>query len=325
MSNFQRLLVGMAAAVGVIFSAGSFGAQAYPNRPIRVVVGFPPGGAVDFIARLVAQNFSEKFGQPVVVENRPGAGSSIGTERVARSAPDGHTLLLMAISGVVQAVLRDDLPYNLQRDLAPISLIAIGQFVLAVHPAVAARNVTELVALARAQPGKMSYSASGKGDSSHLAAELFALRADIKLLHVPYRGSAEAVVATAAAQVPISFTSLAGALALIDAGKLRPLAVSSSRRASLLPSIPTLDESGLTGYDYSTWYGMLAPVGTNKSIVEMLSVAVGQAARIATIKEALIRQGFDPHTNTPEQFAAFIQKEIEQNRQLIKAAGVTSG
>ncbi len=325
MSNFQRLLVGMAAAVGVIFSAGSFGAQAYPNRPIRVVVGFPPGGAVDFIARLVAQNFSEKFGQPVVVENRPGAGSSIGTERVARSAPDGHTLLLMAISGVVQAVLRDDLPYNLQRDLAPISLIAIGQFVLAVHPAVAARNVTELVALARAQPGKMSYSASGKGDSSHLAAELFALRADIKLLHVPYRGSAEAVVATAAAQVPISFTSLAGAVALIDAVKLRPLAVSSSRRASLLPSIPTLDESGLTGYDYSTWYGMLAPAGTNKSIVEMLSVAVGQAARIATIKEALIRQGFDPHTNTPEQFAAFIQKEIEQNRQLIKAAGVTSG
>ena len=252
MSNFQRLLVGMAAAFGVIFSAGSFGAQVYPNRPIRVVVGFPPGGAVDFIARLVAQNFSEKFGQPVVVENRPGAGSSIGTERVARSAPDGHTLLLMAISGVVQAVLRDDLPYNLQRDLAPISLIAIGQFVLAVHPAVAARNVTELVALARAQPGKMSYSASGKGDSSHLAAELFALRADIKLLHVPYRGSAEAVVATAAAQVPISFTSLAGAVALIDAGKLRPLAVSSSRRASLLPSIPTLDESGLTGYDFST-------------------------------------------------------------------------
>ncbi|MEI7681179.1 MAG: tripartite tricarboxylate transporter substrate binding protein [Betaproteobacteria bacterium] len=325
MSNFQRLLVGMAAAFGVIFSAGSFGAQVYPNRPIRVVVGFPPGGAVDFIARLVAQNFSEKFGQPVVVENRPGAGSSIGTERVARSAPDGHTLLLMAISGVVQAVLRDDLPYNLQRDLAPISLIAIGQFVLAVHPAVAARNVTELVALARAQPGKMSYSASGKGDSSHLAAELFALRAEIKLLHVPYRGSAEAVVATAAAQVPISFTSLAGAVALIDAGKLRPLAVSSSRRASLLPSIPTLDESGLTGYDYSTWYGMLAPAGTNKSILEMLSVAVGQAARIATIKEALLRQGFDPHTNTPEQFSAFIQKEIEQNRQLIKTAGVTSG
>ena len=325
MSNFQRLLVGMAAAFGVIFSAGSFGAQVYPNRPIRVVVGFPPGGAVDFIARLVAQNFSEKFGQPVVVENRPGAGSSIGTERVARSAPDGHTLLLMAISGVVQAVLRDDLPYNLQRDLAPISLIAIGQFVLAVHPAVAARNVTELVALARAQPGKMSYSASGKGDSSHLAAELFALRADIKLLHVPYRGSAEAVVATAAAQVPISFTSLAGAVALIDAGKLRPLAVSSSRRASLLPSIPTLDESGLTGYDYSTWYGMLAPAGTNKSILEMLSVAVGQAVRIATIKEALLRQGFDPHTNTPEQFSAFIQKEIEQNRQLIKTAGVTSG
>ena len=325
MSNYQRSLVGMAAAVSVIFSTGSFGAQVYPNRPIRVVVGFPPGGAVDFIARLVAQNFSEKFGQSVVVENRPGAGSSIGTERVARSAPDGHTLLLMAISGVVQAVLRDDLPYNLQRDLAPISLIAIGQFVLAVHPAVAARNVTELVALARAQPGKMSYSASGKGDSSHLAAELFALRAEIKLLHVPYRGSAEAVVATAAAQVPISFTSLAGAVALIDAGKLRPLAVSSSRRASLLPSIPTLDESGLTGYDYSTWYGMLAPAGTNKSILEMLSVAVGQAVRIATIKEALLRQGFDPHTNTPEQFSAFIQKEIEQNRQLIKTAGVTSG
>ena len=325
MSNFQRLLVGMAAAVGVIYSACSFGAQAYPNRPIRVVVGFPPGGAVDFIARLVAQNFSEKFAQPVVVENRPGAGSSIGTERVARSAPDGHALLLMAISGVVQAVLRDDLPYNLQRDLAPISLIAIGQFVLAVHPAVAARNVAELVALARAQPGKMNYGASGKGDSSHLAAELFALRAEIKLLHVPYRGSAEAVVATAAAQVPISFTSLAGALALIDAGKLRALAVSGSRRASLLPSIPTLDESGLTGYDYSTWYGMLAPAGTTKSIVEMLSVAVVQAARIATIKEALIRQGFDPHTNTPEQFAAFIQKEIEQNRQLIKVAGVTAG
>ena len=325
MSNFQRLLVGMAAAFGVIFSAGSFGAQVYPNRPIRVVVGFPPGGAVDFIARLVAQNFSEKFGQPVVVDNRPGAGSSIATERVAKSAPDGYTLLLMAISGVVQAVLRDDLPYNLQRDLAPISLIAIGQFVLAVHPAVAARNVAELVALARAQPGKMNYGASGKGDSSHLAAELFALRAEIKLLHVPYRGSAEAVVATAAAQVPISFTSLAGALALIDAGKLRALAVSGSRRASLLPSIPTLDESGLTGYDYSTWYGMLAPAGTTKSIVEMLSVAVVQAVRIATIKEVLIRQGFDPRTNTPEQFSAFIQKEIEQNRQLIKVAGVTSG
>ena len=295
-------------------------AQSYPVKPIRILVGFVPGGAVDFTARLVGQKLSESLGQPVVVENRAGSSTAIATERVATSPADGYTLLLIPTSTAVQSALRNNLPYDLKRDLAPVSLVSIGPFVLVVHPSLPARSVKEFIALARSRPGKLDYGSPGVGSANHLVGELFKLTTKVNIVHVPYKGSGEAVIAAATGEAPVSFASVAGALPLL--GRLRALAVTSAKHVSSLPSVATLDESGLPGFDYSAWYGVSVPAGVPKDIIVRLNAALGKIVQLPDVREALNRQGFEPQSGTPEQFAALISREIEQTAKLIQLTGL---
>lgn len=296
-------------------------AQSFPNKPIRLYLGFSVGSAPDAVARLLAPILSENLGQPVVVDNRVGAGGSIATETVAKSSADGHTLLLLAAADTLQPALRARIPYDLERDFAPISMVAVGTAVLAIHPSVPARDVKDLMALARSHPGKLSYGSSGVGSSSHLMGELFNSMAKVNIAHVPYKGSADSAIATAAGQIEMSFPSVVALLPLQEAGKLRGLAVTSAKRASLLPSMPTLSESGLAGYDRTTWWGVVAPTGVSRDIITRLHVVIGKVVNTPEMKASINRQGLEPQTNTPEQFAAFIHGEIAQNARLIKLAG----
>lgn len=315
-----QLLAGIVACANLsIFDAW---AQSYPAKPIRMVVGFAAGGATDATGRMVAQKLTAHLAQPVIVENRTGAGGSIATERVATSPADGYTLLLLPASGPIDSVLRPKLPYDLTRDFATISLVVIGPYMLVVHPTVPARSVKELIALGRSRPGKLSYGSAGVGSSAHLANELFNSMAMVTMLHVPYKGAAESVVANASGEVDLNFTSINTALPLLKADRLRPLAVTSAKRASSMPSVPTLDESGLPGYDRVGWWGVLAPAGVPKDIIAQLNATIAKAINTPDMKESLNKLGFEPHTSTPEQFAALIRTEIEQNARLIKAIGV---
>ncbi|OGA37470.1 MAG: hypothetical protein A3G24_08865 [Betaproteobacteria bacterium RIFCSPLOWO2_12_FULL_62_13] len=312
------LFAGIVACAGLPVSDSL--AQSYPVKPVRILVGFAPGGAVDIVARMVGQKLSENLGQPVIIENRPGASTAIATDRVARSPADGYTLLLIAISTAIQSALRTNLPYDLKRDLGPVSLVSIGPFVLAVHPSLPARNVKELIALARSQPGKLDVGTPGVGSAPHLAGELFKSSAKVNVVHVPFKGSGDSVVAAASGLVPVFIGSLASALTMLDAGRLRPVAVTTATRASLLPSIPTLDESGLPGYDYSAWYGVSAPAGVPKDIVARLNTVLGKV--VPEIKEQLNKQGLEPRTTTPEQFGALIDREIDRSVELIQLIGL---
>ena len=228
----------------------------------------------------------------------------------------------MPTSAVVQSALRSNLPYNIERDLAPISLVSTGPYLLVVHPSVPARTTRELMALARAQPGKLSYGSAGIGSANHLAGELFNLQAGTKIFHVPYKGTGEAAIATVSGEIPLSIISVAGALPLMEAGKVRALAVTSTKRTPLLPKVPSVGESGLPGYEYIVWYGMLAPSGVPADIIGRLHAVIVKAISNAETKDALNKQGFEPQTNTPEQFAALIKRDLVQNARLIQLAGL---
>lgn len=302
--------------------ASPVAAQTYPSKPIRVVVGYAPGGAVDFTARLLAQKLPEHLKQNVIVENRPGAGSTIGTALVAKAPPDGYTLLLMPTTGVVQSALRPDLPYNLERDLAPVTLVASGPFVLVVHPSVPARNVKELIGLARARAGKLNGGSPGVGSANHLAQELFNTMTKVSITHIPYKGSSEAAVATASGQVDLSFPSVAGVLSLLEAKRVRALAVTAPKRTSLLPDLSTLSEAGVPGYDYTVWYGVMIPARVPGEIVARLNAAVGAVVAAADVKETFAKQGFDARASTPGEFAATIRADLEKNARLVKQTGL---
>lgn len=297
-------------------------AQSYPVKPIRMVVGFPPGGGPDVTGRVIAQKLSETLGQSMVVENRPGASGFIAIERVATSPADGYTLLMMSSNDTALPALRTKLPYDLERDLAPVSLVTIGPMLLVIRPSLPAQNVKELIALARAQPGKLKFGSGGAGGTVHLTAELFNSMAKVNIVHVPYKGSADIVVAIASGQIDMSFPSITVAQPLVDVGKLRALAVTSAKRMSSVPSIPTLDESGLPGYDRSAWYGVAAPAGVPKAIIARLNSEIGKAVNTAEMKESFNKQGLEVQTDTPEQYAAFIHSEIVQNAKLVQSAGV---
>lgn len=320
----HRILVGIARSalgLGCALACSLVAAQNYPSKPIHLVVGYSPGGGTDATARVVAQKLSDNLGQTVIVENRPGASGSIAIERVAASPADGYTLLMLTSNETVLPALRAKLPFELERDFAPVSEVTIGPMLLVVHPSVPAHNIKELVALARSQPGKLSFGSSGVGGTPHLAGELFNLLAKVKLLHVAYKGGADAVMAAASGQVDTSFASVTSGLPMLAIGKLRALAISSAKRMSSVASIPTLDESGVAGYDYSAWYGVSAPAGTPKAIVTRLNAEIGKVVATAEMKESLNKQGLEPQTNTPEQFAAFIHSEIARSAKLIKLTG----
>ena len=296
-------------------------AQNYPLKPVRILVGFLPGGGADLVARLVAQKLTDDLGQPVLVENRAGASGTIATEATARAPANGYTLQVISAAEPAQSALRTKLSYDLARDFAPVSLIGIGAFMLAVHPSVPARNVKELIVLARSQPGKLNFSSAGIGGTPHLAGELFNVLAKVKILHVPYKGGSGTTIAVASGEVDMTFSSIPNLLPLLGSGKLKPIAVTSARRSSAAPEVPTISESGLPDYDLSGWFGMLAPAGTSKEIVARLNAGIAKAANTAELKDAFRKQGLDPQAGTPEQFEAFLRKEIIRTAMLIKLTG----
>ena len=311
--------------VGIVVAANSLPvnswAQSYPVKPIRIVVGMAVGGALDLPARFVAKMLSERLGQQVVVENRTGAGGVIATEVVAKSPADGYTLLMLNLADTVLPALRK-LPYDLQSDFAPVSFVSTYSDVIAIHPSVPARNVKELIALSRSQPGQLNYGSSGVGSLAHLSGELFNMLAKVTLLHVPYRGGAESALAAASGHVSMSVASVSAVLPLVQRDKLRPLAVTTAARASLLPTVPTLDESGVRGYDYPGWNGLAAPAGVPKDVITRLNTVLNSALSTPEAKELLAKQGLDPRTGTPEQFAKFVSDALVQNAKLIKLAGI---
>ena len=317
----SKLLVVRIGGLLAALAACVCAAQTYPVKPVRILVGFSAGGGTDVTARMVAQKLSEFLGGPVVVENRPGSGGMIATEAVAKSAADGYTLLMIAAADVVQPALRAKLSYDLERDFAPVSNVVVVPFALVSHPSVPAKNVRELLALARAQPGRLNYASSGIGSSAHLSNELFNSMANVKITHIPYKGVSEGVTALASGQVEMIFGSFPATLPLYEAGKIRMLAVSTLKRTSVMPSLPTVDESGVRGYERYGWYGVIAPAGVTKEIVARLNAGIVKVVGMPDMRETFVRQGLDPQTNTPEQYAAFIHSELVQTAKLIKASG----
>jgi len=318
-SGTGHLLTGL-----ILFSSlcAAAWAQGYPVKPVRMVVGFSPGGVADVTTRLIAPKIGEAIGQTVIVENRPGASGAIATERVATSAADGYTLLAATAADTVIPALRAKLPYNFERDLAPVALVATAPFVLVVHPSVPAHNVKQLVALARSQPGKLSYGSVGFGSTPHLSGEALKVLAGINMVHIPYKGGAEHAAALVGGQIDATYLSFASALPQSSAGRLRMLAVTSARRVSLMPSLPTLHESGVPGYDRSSWVGVLAPAGTPRDIVTRHNGLIMKIVATPEMIKMFANQGLEPHQNTPEEFAAYISRELASNAKLIQQIGV---
>ena len=297
-------------------------AQDYPVKPIRILVGFAAGSGTDIAARMAAQKLSESFGQPVLVENRPGAGGMIAMEAITKAAPDGYNLLVSAASITIQPAMRAKMPFDVPRDFTPVSLVASGPFALVVHPSVPARTTRDLVTLARTRPGGLNYSSSGVGSSPHFAGELFNALAKVKTTHVPYKGSPEAALAVARGEADFNFPSITGARPLLDAGRLRAIAISTARRSALMPELPSLHESGVPGFDRNGWYGVLGPAGMPKEVSARLSAAVAKSVNTPDMRAAFFKQGLEPESNTPEQFTELVLREVEQNVKLARAAGI---
>ncbi|MGE0559800.1 MAG: tripartite tricarboxylate transporter substrate binding protein [Burkholderiales bacterium] len=295
-------------------------AQSYPSKPLRLVVPFPPGGPTDIVSRLLAPKMAAALGQQIVVENRGGAGGAIGTEQVARAAPDGYTLVMGTIGGLAVAKsLNPKLGYDTLRDLAPITQSVSVTSILVVHPSVPAKNVRELLALAKAAPGKLNYASSGNGTITHLAGELLKLTGKVNIAHVPYKGGAPALVALVSGEVDMSYENSLIITPHIKSGKVRGLAVTSAKRSALLPQLPTIAET-LPGYSASGWYGLLAPAKTPQPVIARLNAEAVKALRSQDVVDKLSGQGAEPVGSTPEEFTAFIRSEIDKWANLVKAA-----
>ena len=297
-------------------------AQDYPAKPVRVVVPFPPGGGTDVIARALTQKLSERLGNNFLVENRSGAGGTIGTEIVSKAAADGYTLGLVNGSHASNPGIYRKLSYDAVYDFAPITLLVSGPAVLVVHPSVQAKTVRELITIAKASPGKLHYASAGSGTPPHLAGELFKSFAGINMVHVPYKGNAAALSDLLAGQVSVSFPGLPAALPHVKAEKLRALAVTGARRSALLPELPTIAESGVRGYEASAWYGLLAPAGTSSAITGKLNQEVVQIVYLPEMKERLREHGLEPVGNTPGEFTRFLHAEIAKWRKVVAGAGM---
>lgn len=289
---------------------------------MRVLVGFVAGSGTDTSARLLAQKLDEQFKQPVIVDNRPGAGGNLASDAVAKAPPDGYTLLMAAASIAIQPAMTLKLPFDVPRSFTAISMVATGPFVLVVHPSVPAKSARELVAVARSKPGVLNYASSGAGSSAHLQGELFNALSKTRTVHVPYKGSPQAVLGVVNGEVDFSFPSITGAQPLLDSGRLRALGVSTAKRTSLMPNLPTLHESGVPGYDRTGWYALLGPAGMARDVVGRLEGAARRAVSAPETKTAFLRQGLEVETTTPEQLTEFIKREVEQNIDLARNAGI---
>lgn len=295
----------------------------YPNKPIKVVVTFPPGGSSDAIIRILSTRLNDKLGQPLVLENRPGAGGNIGLSAVAKAAPDGYMLGVGAAGGLTaNSSLYPQMPFDVAKDFAPITMLASIPFVLVGHPSVPADNMQQLIALAKSQPGKVSIGHGGNGTAMHLSTALFTQMADIKLIEVPYRGSGPAAMDTLSGQIQLSVTDLAAALPHIKAGKLKAFAVTSPKRLSNLPDVPTLSESGLTGYDSTGWFGLVAPTGTPPQIIQRLHAEFTAALNDESIKSQMRQNGMEPIATSIEGFDSYIKSETQKWAKVIKQANI---
>ena len=297
-------------------------ADTYPSKPIRFILPFPPGGGTDTLARIVGQKLTQDFGQTVVMDNRPGAGANIGAEIAAHSAPDGYTIVMGNIAHAVNATLYRKLGYDLVKDFAPITLLAATPNILVVHPSVTAKSVKELIALAKARPGQFNYASSGSGSSAHLAGELFKNLAGVDLVHIPYKGGGPAVISLIAGESAVGFATMPSVLPQVKAGKLRALAVTTAKRSPAVPDLPTIAEAGVPGYEANTWYGVLAPAKTPAPIVGRLHGEFLNIMQSADIRERIAVHGYEPETNTPQEFAAYIKSEIIKWGKVVKAAGI---
>ena len=298
-------------------------AQNYPERPVRVVVPFPAGGGTDILARLLMQKLAERMGGAnFVIDNRAGAGGTIGTEVVARAPADGYTILVASSSHTINPSVYKKIGYDPLRDFAPITLIASGPGLLVVHPSVPAKNVKELIALGKARPGQLNYASAGNGTPPHLAAELFKSMAGVNFIHVPYKGNVPAFVDLVSGAVALSFPTITSGLPQVRAGKLRALGVTSRTRSTVIPDVPTIAESGVPGYEATTWYGTLAPAGTSASIVNRLHQQMSEALKAQDVREKLLAQGLEPVGNRPAEFTTLISTELAKWSKVVAAAGV---
>jgi tripartite-type tricarboxylate transporter receptor subunit TctC len=312
-----------AVLLSALLTAGPAAAQtSYPEQPIRILVGFPPGGPPDIAARLLGERFAEAWGRPVVVENATGSGGNVAVERMTKAAPDGYTLLMANSAIAINPSLYDKLPYDPVRDLAPVSLAVVTPIVLVVHAEVPARSVGELIALARARPGTLTFGSAGGGTPSRLAGELFKSMAGIDIAHVPYRGNPALLPDLLAGRITMAFPNTAVVLPQMQSGKLRALAVTSPRRTAAMPDLPTLAETGLPGFDATAWYGLMAPAGTPAPIIDKLYRETARVLALPDVRRRLDDLGMEVVANTPAEFSAVIVAEIPRWAKLIKDAGI---
>lgn len=295
----------------------------YPAKPIRLLVGFPSGSSADVAARIISKKTSEILGQAIVIDNKPGASSNIATEAVVRSLPDGYTLLLGTVANTINSGMGKNLPFNFSNDLAPVVLLTNLPNILVVHPSIGVSSVQGLIELAQKKPGQLNYASSGNGTSPHLSGELFNQIANVKLGHIPYKGSSQAITDVLSGLVPIMFSPASTALPYINSGALRALAVSTSKRSSVAPKLPTLSEAGLNNYDTSVWFGVLAPINTPREIQDKLNVSFNQALQSADVKAQLITQGMDTMGGSKEEIGKYISQETEKWLKLIKFSGAS--
>jgi tripartite-type tricarboxylate transporter receptor subunit TctC len=313
-------LAGLVAALAA--PACPLWAQTYPAKPVRIVVGFSAGGATDIVSRALAQDLSQAFGQPVLVDNRPGAASNIAADHVAKSPPDGHTLLMGSISLANNATLYSKLPYDAVRDLAPVVHVTNTPFMLCVHPSIPARTVKELVAFAKARPGQVQYGTAGNGSGAHLFTELFRSIAGIELQAIPYKGAAPALNDLVGGQTAFVFDNVVGVMPLHRAGKVRCLATSSRNRSRIAPDIPTMQEAGVAGYEADAWFGLFAPAGLSATASERLNAEVNRALQVPAIRQRFETLGCEPVGGTAAAFGAYFKAEIEKWGKVIRSAGV---
>jgi len=305
-----------------LLAAASAAAQNYPVRPVRVIVPFTAGGNTDLTARTIGARLSEVFGQQIVVENRPGGATNIGTELVAKAPPDGYTILMGGATNAINMSTQAKPPYDTLRDFAPIILCVKGANLLAIHPSVPARNLKELIALAKARPGQLNFASSGLGSSNQMAGELLKMMANINIVHVPYKGNPQAITDTMAGHVEMVFSGVPALIPHIQSGRLRAIAIGSLKRFTAVPEVPTFDESGVKGYEATTWFGLMAPVKTPKEIVARWNVEVGKILASPDLKGRFINEGLEPMGGTQEEFGKFIRSEIEKYAKVVVATGM---
>jgi len=312
----------LAMTILVAMAGHAVGQQTFPVKPIRIVIPFPPGGANTTVARLLGQKMTENWGPQVIVDNRPGGNSIIGTEYVAKSAPDGYTLTLISSAHVINSVLLPNLPYDSIRDFAAVATATSSGYVLALHPSLPVKNVREFIALAKSRSGQLNYASSGSGGVQHLAGELFNIVAKVKIQHIPYKGGGPAITELIGGQVDLMFANPANVIAYIQAGRLKGIAVSSNTRVSALPHLPTIAEAGLPGYEVKSWQGILAPASTPKEIIARLSSEVARILALADIREKMVSSGLEPYILSPDAFAALLKTETVKFAKVIQAANI---